>query len=447
MAPHPESSGSLSASLISELLGSIARDERSGDLIVESGDTLRKVMFDRGFVVFASSNVNELRLGDILLRAGRITPTDLERVLEIVSEENCRIGDAVIRAGFMSAEDVESALATHVRAIATSVYGLREGTYRFDEHPCRVPENLRLGVSIYRVQLEGVRSIADAALIEDTLKPERRYIKTAARAPFSAEGVAFEPSEMRVCARARDVVSIDRMIEELGGERSAALRTVYGLLAAGMLELADAPSEQSVVAPEAATIPYLPDQDWEGVAVTTAETAPETTELPAQELLPESLPQTVHEEPEPIPHNGTSPSGGFDTDKEIARLFNEIKIRKMVYDTEGVVSMLGRVVSIAPENPKYVTMLAKAVASLPGKEREAEPHFRRALALDPDNAKLHYDAGCFYKKVGMPSRALAELKTALRIDPGLSEARTLVVELKGKKEKGLVTASLRKIFS
>ena len=390
-------------------------------------------MFDRGFVVFASSNVNSLRLGDILLQAGHVTSEQLERVLEIVNEENVRIGDAMVRAGFLSPEDVDKALEVHVRAIASSIYGLDEGTYRFDEHPCRVPANLRVGVSIYRVQLEGIRNISSLDLIEETLKPGGRFVKTSARAPFSPEGVRFRNTEIRVSAGARDAVSIEKMIEDIGGERLEALRAIYGLLSAGILELADAPSEQSVVAPDAATLPYLPDQDWEGVTADD-EASTETAE---------------EEVPRPAGGNGIAPGAppAMDTEKEIARLFNEIKIRKMVYDTEGVVSMLGQVVSIAPDNPKYVTMLAKAVASLPGKEKEAEPHFRRALMLDPDNARLHYEAGRFYKKVGMPSRALAELKTALKIDPGLSEARSLVVELKGKKDKGLVTASLRKIFS
>jgi tetratricopeptide (TPR) repeat protein len=91
-------------------------------------------------------------------------------------------------------------------------------------------------------------------------------------------------------------------------------------------------------------------------------------------------------------------------------------------------------------------MLARAIAAIPAKAKEAEPLFRRALALDPRNAELHYEFGRYYQRLGMPSRALAELKAALRLDPGLSKARSAVVELK-RTDESPITKSLKRLFS
>jgi Tfp pilus assembly protein PilF len=62
--------------------------------------------------------------------------------------------------------------------------------------------------------------------------------------------------------------------------------------------------------------------------------------------------------------------------------------------------------------------------------KRAERHFRRALSLDPQNAECHYRMGSYYKSFNMKSRALAEFKTALRIDPTHSKARRELVDLK-----------------
>jgi Tfp pilus assembly protein PilF len=61
---------------------------------------------------------------------------------------------------------------------------------------------------------------------------------------------------------------------------------------------------------------------------------------------------------------------------------------------------------------------------------KAERHFRRALSKDPQNAEAHYLFGRYYQSFDMRSRALAEFKAALAIDPKLSEARSALVELK-----------------
>jgi DNA-binding Lrp family transcriptional regulator len=116
--------------------------------------------------------------------------------------------------------------------------------------------------------------------------------------------------------------------------------------------------------------------------------------------------------------------------EELKRLLREIKLRKLVQDQEGVISLLYEVVGIEPENAKYELLLAQALASHPVMRTKAERHFRRALSKDPQNAEAHYLFGRYYQSFEMRSRALAEFKAALAINPKLSEARSALVELK-----------------
>ena len=248
-----DEAGSLSAVLISELIGSIVSTERSGDLLVESGASTRKVTFDRGFVVFASSNVDELRLGDLMLTSGRVTSSQLNHALEIVNRDNCRIGEALVQAGFLTQEEVDWELERQIRTISSSVYALSEREYRFDEHPCRIPEKLRLRVSAYRVQLEGIRNLPNGDLIEEALKPLERFVKTAETPPFSLQDVQLEPSEIRVSEAARTPASIEEIVRQIGEDSALGFRSVYGLLSSGVFELTDAPLAQPVAVEEYAS--------------------------------------------------------------------------------------------------------------------------------------------------------------------------------------------------
>ena len=64
-------------------------------------------------------------------------------------------------------------------------------------------------------------------------------------------------------------------------------------------------------------------------------------------------------------------------------------------------------------------------------------HFRRALALDPQNADLHFSLGQYYQSFDMKGRALSEYKTALRINPKHAEARKAVVAVKQNGSTGV----------
>jgi len=130
--------------------------------------------------------------------------------------------------------------------------------------------------------------------------------------------------------------------------------------------------------------------------------------------------------------------------EELKRLLREIKLRKVVEDDEGTISLLYEVVALEPENAKYEAMLAQALASHPVMKSKAERHFRRALSLDPQNAEAHYLLARYYQSFDMRFRALAEFKAALAIDPKLSQARSALVELKGQ-DSGLQD-KLKRLF-
>jgi len=59
----------------------------------------------------------------------------------------------------------------------------------------------------------------------------------------------------------------------------------------------------------------------------------------------------------------------------------------------------------------------------PPSAREAEREFLEAVHLEPNSAEIHYLFGLYYKRMRLKNRALAELRTALFLDPRHSQAR------------------------
>jgi Tfp pilus assembly protein PilF len=72
--------------------------------------------------------------------------------------------------------------------------------------------------------------------------------------------------------------------------------------------------------------------------------------------------------------------------------------------------------------------------------RQAERQFAEAIRLDPDNIEAHLQFGLYYKSMKVASRAIAELRTVLRLDPENEKARK-ELESAAPRDSVLVTFS------
>jgi Tfp pilus assembly protein PilF len=83
------------------------------------------------------------------------------------------------------------------------------------------------------------------------------------------------------------------------------------------------------------------------------------------------------------------------------------------------------------------------MACYPRTAKQAEREFLEALRLDADNADIHYQFGLYYKAMKQRSRAVAEMRTAVRLNPRHAMARE---ELESLSPKDSALTSLKKLF-
>ncbi len=482
-APMPNV-GSLERVAIPEILKRVNAHELSGSLEATAGAIVRTIYFDRGFIVFTSSTSKSERLGQCLLEAGRVTEEGIAIAVDLMTGRR-RIGESMVEAGLIDEEELGQALVHQARQVATAIYALEQGMYRFDEQECPIPMELRLSLSMYRLQLEAVRKIPNHELIVDALPPFTEPVRLSECPPFSFEDVRFEPVELLAMEAAQKERPLGELMERVNRGSVETERAIYGLLCAGILER---------VGPDGASTP-LRVQEETGTFLLSAlgdDSDNEAAENVRQEVLlefessehasAEALLQIDADAPEQDVRRAYADRmaewdlkqeelgkddtlclkvdeikkrlarakfemlehGEADKDEPIAetprpknleseekRLLREIKLRKMVHDEEGVISFLYELVRLEPQKASYEVMLAQAIAKHHVMRKKAERHFRRALTLDSQNAKVHYLFGRYYQSFDMRSRALAEFKSALRIDPEFSDARRALVELKG----------------
>jgi len=98
-------------------------------------------------------------------------------------------------------------------------------------------------------------------------------------------------------------------------------------------------------------------------------------------------------------------------------------------------------VDLRPDDPSLRVRLAISMAHWPPTAKQADRQFTEAVKMDPDNADLHYQFGLYYKAMKVPSRAIAEFRIALRLDPRHSGSAE---EMEGLGTKESVFSGLKK---
>jgi curved DNA-binding protein CbpA len=104
-------------------------------------------------------------------------------------------------------------------------------------------------------------------------------------------------------------------------------------------------------------------------------------------------------------------------------------------DYWSAIQALRQSVRIEPENPRYRYWLAMALSKNAKWRREAEEHFLKAISLDQFVPDYYVGLGFLYQEAGMHKRAETQLRQALQISPGDSNARVALDALLGAADK------------
>jgi tetratricopeptide (TPR) repeat protein len=136
-------------------------------------------------------------------------------------------------------------------------------------------------------------------------------------------------------------------------------------------------------------------------------------------------------------------SSGFEGRAQIEHLLMEAEVRMNVADYANAVKVYEKLVERAPNVAAFHLRLAVAMACYPRTSKAAEREYYEAARLEPDNADIHYQWGLYYKLMKVRSRAVAEMRTAVRLNPKHKNARA---ELEALSPKDSALTSLKKLF-
>jgi hypothetical protein len=127
--------GNLEKTLPSTLIPDIIRGGYTGVLTLEDPARRKSLYFRQGSTIYAESSDPGDRLGQVLLRGGRITEEKLKRALRLQQGSSAGkiLGAILVQMDFMQPRDLVWGVKAQVEGIFCDCYHWREGLFIFQE--------------------------------------------------------------------------------------------------------------------------------------------------------------------------------------------------------------------------------------------------------------------------------------------------------------------------
>lgn len=221
--------GALAELPVPDILQHLADRGSTGVLTLVSGGARKAVFVRAGRIVFASSNLPNDRLGEILIRQGKITGEEYEESIKAISKGK-RQGKVLVEMGAISPRDLWEGVRSQVRDIVHSVFAWDDGQFHFEESSLPEKERITVELDTREVVLDGLRGVDASGRIQSRYPEADQML---ARVDGSTSGL--EPWETHVL----DLVDGERSVVEICRESeigdNETLKVLYALQCIGLV--------------------------------------------------------------------------------------------------------------------------------------------------------------------------------------------------------------------
>jgi hypothetical protein len=190
--------GSLARFEVPDLLTFLNMGNRSGVFVLERPTQESKLFFREGKPVFANSTKEEFRLGNMLVRLGKVTPEALEKILQRQAKVGHRIGQALLSEKVLGEDELASFLKVQVSEVIFDTFNWHEGGFTFFDRIPPPATAVTLEMDIQNLIMEGVRRIDERGRLNEFFPDLNMVVEAVANPERVKQSITLTQDEWRV---------------------------------------------------------------------------------------------------------------------------------------------------------------------------------------------------------------------------------------------------------
>ncbi|HET6514097.1 MAG TPA: DUF4388 domain-containing protein [Thermodesulfovibrionales bacterium] len=243
--------GSLRHYLLPDIFIGLQRSLKTGIFDLKSGNIEKKIYIKNGDLIFATSNLEEDRLGDILLREGKITRSQFDRSAELIRQTGKRQGSILVELGAISPQELWSTVKQQVADIILSLFEFSEGDFIFLEGNLPTDEVIILKLSAGNLIYRGIKRSKSLVQAKDYLALGSESVISFSGNPLDLfQDISLDDEDKRILSFVDGKRTSGEIIQLAGLDKATGQRSVAALLSTSIVEVSHGGDVEQTVTPD-----------------------------------------------------------------------------------------------------------------------------------------------------------------------------------------------------
>jgi curved DNA-binding protein CbpA len=235
-APSILPSGRIRDTRLPVLLQLLRSEHKTGVLTLKRNDLNKSFFLQEGDIVFATSLYADDRLGEMLLKTGKINFKQYEISVDLLKRTGKRQGTILVEQGFITPKDLFEGVVFQVREIVLSAFTWIEGDYEFVEGPLPSEEVITLQISTGDIILDGIKRIQDWNRLIRDLPPLDGVLHLSSDPRSLFQSVNLNPAERDLLRLVNGERTLRDVLCEASMPSMDCARVLYFFITAGILQ-------------------------------------------------------------------------------------------------------------------------------------------------------------------------------------------------------------------
>jgi curved DNA-binding protein CbpA len=228
--------GRLSRYPLSDILVSLHRTRKTGVLQVRHGTVDKKVFIRQGDIIFAASNYDKDRLGDVLLKNRKISKKQYDRAAEMKRKSGISYITILLHMGYLTPADMMSARQLQARRIISSLFLMKDSEFEFIEGMLPREDDMIVNLPIANVIYRETKKNADIGLLENYLLD--KVVDFSPNPLNLFENLRISAADKSILSHVNGKRSIRTIVQFSGSSKGVnPVKTIYALLETRFLRI------------------------------------------------------------------------------------------------------------------------------------------------------------------------------------------------------------------
>jgi hypothetical protein len=228
--------GSIEDFALSDIFRLLSFTKKTGKLEVVRSAGDGKVFFRDGEVYYAVSSLKREPLGQKLIRSGALTETQLRKALDLNAATGERVGEILLRQGAITELQLINAVKGQIEDAAFDLLRWETGDFVFEAHD-RFTVEIPISVSVENLIMEASRRTDELEVVKRKIPSLEVVLAVAPTPPQGAREINITPDEWRMLVLVDGSRPVGEILQMTGIDEFTGLRTLYGLISSGLLDV------------------------------------------------------------------------------------------------------------------------------------------------------------------------------------------------------------------